>query len=87
MSLMNLEIHNVFIWTGGIEHECHFNAFAFWDSGRIEIENYCQDRLFVSYLINLICMKPKDDPEGWYGEGGGRRVQDGEHMRNKGIKN
>ena len=26
-----------------------------------------------------------DDPEGWYGEGGGRRVQDGEHMRNKGI--
>ena len=27
-----------------------------------------------------------DDPEGWYGEGGGRRVQDGEHLRNKGIK-
>ena len=21
-----------------------------------------------------------DDPEGWNGEGGGRRVQDGEHM-------
>ena len=21
-----------------------------------------------------------DDPEGWYGVGGGRRVQDGEHM-------
>ena len=21
-----------------------------------------------------------EDPEGWYGEGGGRRVQDGEHM-------
>ena len=21
----------------------------------------------------------RDDPEGWYGEGGGRRVQDGEH--------
>ena len=21
-----------------------------------------------------------DDPEGWYGDGGGRRVQDGEHM-------
>ena len=21
-----------------------------------------------------------DDPEGWYWEGGGRRVQDGEHM-------
>ena len=23
-----------------------------------------------------------DDPEGWYGEGGGWRVQDGEHMYN-----
>ena len=22
----------------------------------------------------------RDDPEGWYGEGVGRRVQDGEHM-------
>ena len=21
-----------------------------------------------------------DDPEGWFGEGGGRRVQDGEHV-------
>ena len=21
-----------------------------------------------------------DDPEGWYGEGGGRKVQDGEHV-------
>ena len=25
-----------------------------------------------------------DDPEGWNGEGGGRRVQDGEHMYNCG---
>ena len=24
-----------------------------------------------------------DDPEGWCGEGGGRRVQDGEHMKKK----
>ena len=27
-----------------------------------------------------------DDPEGWYGEGGGRRVQDGEHMYTCGKK-
>ena len=26
-----------------------------------------------------------DDPEGWYREGGGRRVQDGEHMYTCGI--
>ena len=25
-----------------------------------------------------------DDPEGWYGEGGGRGVQDGEHVYNCG---
>ena len=25
-----------------------------------------------------------DDPEGWYGEGGGRRVQDGEHIPTSG---
>ena len=25
-----------------------------------------------------------DDPEGWYVEGGGRRVQDGEHMDTRG---
>ena len=25
-----------------------------------------------------------DDPEGWYGEGGGRGVQDGEHMYTSG---
>ena len=25
-----------------------------------------------------------DDPEGWYGEGGGRGVQDGEHVYNHG---
>ena len=25
-----------------------------------------------------------DDPEGWYGEGGGRGVQDGEHMYARG---
>ena len=25
-----------------------------------------------------------DDPEGWYGEGGGRRVQNGEHVYTRG---
>ena len=25
-----------------------------------------------------------DDPEGWYGEGGGRGVQDGEHVYARG---
>ena len=37
--------------------------------------------------LKILLMKVKEesekvgfDPEGWYGEGGGRRVQDGEHM-------
>ena len=39
----------------------------------------------VSGLHDLLCQAPSgpanwDDPEGWNGEGGGRRVQDGEHM-------
>ena len=25
-------------------------------------------------------LEPWNDPEGWYGQGGGRRVQNGEHM-------
>ena len=25
-----------------------------------------------------------DDPEGWYGEGGERRIQDGEHVYTRG---
>ena len=28
-----------------------------------------------------------DNPEGWYGEGGRRRVQDGEHMYQDGEHN
>ena len=32
-------------------------------------------------LYFTVCFKSHwDDPEGWNGEGGGRRVQDGEHM-------
>ena len=27
---------------------------------------------------------PSDGPEGWDGEGGGRRLQDGEHMYTRG---
>ena len=35
-------------------------------------------------LCNKVLLKYKDDPEGWYKEGGGRRVQDGEHVYNCG---
>ena len=31
-------------------------------------------------LISYMGLVHWDDSEGWYGDGGGRRVQDGEHM-------
>ena len=37
-------------------------------------EMSCQSRFDARYWMLGV------DPEGWYGEGGGRRFQDGEHM-------
>ena len=36
----------------------------------------------VEHLFMCLCLGLAhwDDPEGWYGEGGGRGVQDGEHV-------
>ena len=43
-----------------------------WENG-IEIR-------IISYMEQVASPGSMHDPEGWYGEGGGRRVQDGEHM-------
>ena len=41
-------------------------------------ETRCQSRFDARYwMLGLVHW---DDPEGWYAEGGGRRVQDGEHV-------
>ena len=42
----------------------------------------CVDNVEIHRNIKSSCLGLVhwDDPEGWYGEGGGRRVQDGEHM-------
>ena len=41
-------------------------------------ETSCQSRFNARYqMLELVHWY---DPEGWYVEGGGRRVQDGEHM-------
>ena len=34
----------------------------------------------IFYMFGCLGLVHWDDPEGWYGEGGGRRVQEGEHM-------
>ena len=41
-------------------------------------ETSCQSRFDARY--RMLGAGALDNPEGWYGEGGGRRVQDGEHM-------
>ena len=44
----------------------------------IMYETSCQSRFDAQYW--MLGAVHWDDPEDWYGEGGGRRVQDGEHM-------
>jgi len=47
-------------------------------------ENYFQKCIFASpgsmHDTGFLGLVHWDNPEGWYGEGGGRRVQDGEHI-------
>ena len=55
--------------------------------GRATIQNSMEGtqllKMELSYDTTIPLLgiySKKYDPEGWYGEGGGRRVQDGEHM-------
>jgi len=54
-----------------------------WDNG-IEtcIISYMKRVASPDLMHDTGCLGlvPWDDPEGWYGEGGVRRVQDGEHV-------
>ena len=53
-----------------------------WENGietcNIMYETSCQSRFDARYW--MLGAVHWDDPEGWCGEGGGRRDQDGEHM-------
>ena len=54
-----------------------------WENGiEIRIISYMERVTSPGSMQNTGCLGLMhwDDPEGWYGEGGGRRVQDGEHM-------
>ena len=53
-----------------------------WETG-IEIRISYMERVASPGLMHgtgCLGLVHWDDPEGWYGKGGGRRVQDGEHM-------
>ena len=43
-----------------------------------ETAQYC--KAIILHDTGCLGLVHWDNPEGWYGEGGGRRVQDGEHM-------
>ena len=54
-----------------------------WENGiEIRIISYMERVARPGSMHNTGCLGLVhwDDPEGWNGEGGGRRVQDGEHM-------
>ena len=54
-----------------------------WENGiEIRIISYMKRVASPGSMHNTGCLGLVhwDDPEGWYGKGGGRRVQDGEHM-------
>ena len=45
------------------------------------IEPFKIEKVFnIVHDTGCLGLVHRDDPEGWYGEGGGKRVQDGEHM-------
>ena len=71
---------------------------AFWTLGEGEGEMIWENGIetcIISYKklitnpgsmqdIGCLGLVHWDDPEGWYGEGDGREVQDGEHMYTRG---
>ena len=72
-------------------HRCIEQSFGLCGRGRWGMiwEN-CIKTCIISYKKRIASPGPMqdtgslglvhwDDPEGWYGEGGGRQVQDGEH--------
>ena len=42
--------------------------------------NWERERVGSRFDTGCLGLVHWNNPEGWYGEGGGRRVQDGEHM-------
>ena len=73
--------------------------FFFFAKAPVSNEQPCYGRMALKHVISYVkqmtspglmhdtgCsgLVHRDDPEGWDGEGGGRRVQDGEHMHTQG---
>ena len=72
-------------------HRCIEQSFGLWERERGMIWENGIEICIISYMKRVgspgsmydtgyLGVVHWDDPEGWYGEGGGRRVRDGEHM-------
>ena len=68
--------------------------WTLWEGGRMIWENGIETCI-ISYKKQItspvsmqdtgsLVLVHQDDPEGWYGEGGGRGFQDGEHVYTRG---
>ena len=76
-------------------HRCLEQSFGLWErEGGMICENGIKTCI-ISYKKRIaspdlmqdtgsLGLVHRDDPEGWYGEGGGRGVQDGEHVYTRG---
>ena len=65
------------------EHKCYDKKRALLNSNIETCKISCKKRVASPGSMHdtgCLGLVHWDDPEGWYGEGGGRRVQDGEHM-------
>ena len=58
------------------------SILVIWTSTKIYIISYVKQITSPGSMrdTGYSGLVPWDDPEGWYGEGGGRGVQDGEHV-------
>ena len=63
-----------------------------WERMGMRVEEGVLDKENMKRIASPVSMQDTgclglghwDDPEGWYGEGGGREVQDGEHVYTRG---
>ena len=71
------------VWNSLLDSVGEGEGAMIWENGIETCKISCMKRVASPGLMHdtgCLGLVHWDDPEGWNGEGGGRRVQDGEHM-------